>query len=92
MEFKIIVLLSLLAIILGNVCRGSPNKFPIIDAQFQKVNSHQYGEKYHYFNPQSNQNFYLLKLWGNSYQAGFAYGTLMREELHTNVRNIWKHY
>jgi hypothetical protein len=51
MKLKIIIFISLQAIILGNVCRGSPNKLPIIDAQFQKVKSHQYGEKYHYFNP-----------------------------------------
>ena len=51
MKIKIVILLSLLSVFLSNVCRGSPNKFPIIDAQFQKNQSHQYGEKYHYFNP-----------------------------------------
>lgn len=78
MKIKLLVILSLLTIILANVCRGSPNNYPIIDAQFGKVRSHQYGEKYHYYNTESNQNFYLLRLWGNSYQAGLAYGTLMR--------------
>jgi hypothetical protein len=26
---------------------------------------------------------------GSSYQAGFAYGALMREELKANIKNIW---
>jgi hypothetical protein len=31
----------------------------------------------------------MLRLWGSSYQAGVAYGTLMREEIKANVKNIW---
>jgi hypothetical protein len=55
------------------------NPHSIIDANFTIVASHQYGEEYHYYSPEANLNYYMLRVWGNSYQAGVAYGTLMKE-------------
>ena len=34
----------------------------------------------------------MLRLWGNSYQAGFAYGALMKRELRENYDSLWKYY
>lgn len=88
---RIIAISLILSLVISAACtcRGVPNHYPIIEANFTKVASHEFGEKYHYFSPEANQNYYLLRVWGNSYQAGVAYGTLMKEEIVTNVRNIW---
>jgi len=43
------------------------------------VSSHLYGEKYHYYNAEIKQDYYMLKLNGSSYQAGLAYGSLMKQ-------------
>lgn len=67
---------------LSNTCESQPNPFPTIDASFTKVASHQFGEKYIYRATDMDQYFSLIRVWGNSYQAGFAYGSLMRQELH----------
>jgi hypothetical protein len=73
------VVLAITLFIQGTLsCRGAPNPNPIIESQFTKVESHQFGEKYHYYSPEANQNYYLLRLWGSSYQAGVAYGTLLK--------------
>jgi isopenicillin-N N-acyltransferase-like protein len=66
---------------LSNNCESKPNPFPTIDANFTKVGSHQFGEKYIYRATDMDQYFSLIRVWGNSYQAGFAYGSLMRKEL-----------
>lgn len=32
-------------------CRGQPNPYPSIDANFKLVNAHKFGEKYHFYSP-----------------------------------------
>ncbi len=63
----------------ASTCKGKPNPYPLIEPNFTKVEVHQFGEKHHYFSKELNQNYYILKLWGNSYQAGIAYGSLMKK-------------
>lgn len=77
---------------LSNTCEGNPNPFPTIDADFTKVGSHPFGEKYIYRSTDMDQYFSLIRVWGTSYQAGVAYGSLMREEIHQNYDNLWKYY
>lgn len=78
--FLVIILLSVFQQI-SSSCEGKPNPFKTIDATFTKVASHQFGEKYVFHTEDIPQQFSLLRLWGSSYQAGFAYGTLMKKEL-----------
>lgn len=63
---------------LAFACKGKPNSFPVIDSNFTKVEVHRFGEKYSYHNSDINQSYYIVRLWGSSYQAGLAYGSLMR--------------
>lgn len=79
---KLILAISLASILFIQTqasCPGSPNPYKTINANFTKVESHTYGEKYVYFCEDMNQQFTILRLWGNSYQAGFAYGYLMKK-------------
>jgi hypothetical protein len=92
---KLFLAIALCALLLPGclcTCERGPNPFPTIDAQFAKVATHQFGEKYIYQSTDEPQYFSLLRLWGSSYQAGFAYGALMREELRENYDNLWKYY
>ena len=59
-------------------CKGKVNPYDIVNATFTKVGIHSYGEKYLYYNKDINHTYYLLKLRGSSYQAGVAYGALMK--------------
>lgn len=80
MKFTLaIILASVLFIQIGAVCPGHANPYKTINANFTKVESHTYGEKYVYFTEDMNQQFTILRLWGNSYQAGFAHGYLMKK-------------
>jgi len=60
-------------------CRGKINPYDIVNATFNKVGLHPHGEKHVYYNADINHTYYLLKLKGNSYQAGLAYGALMKD-------------
>lgn len=73
-------------------CRGQPNDNKIIDADFQLVGGHEFGQKFVFEMSATGQTFYLLKLHGTAYQAGFAYGTLMRRELQKLVHDLWAYY
>ena len=70
---------SILLIQIQAVCPGHSNPYNTINASFTKIASHTYGEKYVYFAEDMNQQFTILRLWGNSYQAGFAHGYLMKK-------------
>ena len=59
-------------------CRGEPNPYPTIDADFKLVEAHKYGQKYHFYSPELNQNYYIVKVWGTPYQTGLAQGTLLK--------------
>ena len=88
----IFVSLLLIVISYNQTCRGKINPFPAIEANFTKVAAHKFGEKYHYFNKDLNQNYYAIKIWGTPYQAGLAYGTLMREEMKNLLSDVWTYY
>jgi hypothetical protein len=60
-------------------CRGKVNPYDIVNASFTKVGVHEHGEKYIYHNNEINHSYYLLKVKGNLYQAGLAYGALMKD-------------
>ena len=60
-------------------CRGQSNTYPTIDANFKLVGAHKYGEKYHFYSSELDQNYYIVRAWGTPYQAGIAQGTLLRE-------------
>ena len=34
----------------------------------------------------------MIKVWGTSYQAGFAYGKLMSQEIKENIDTLWRYY
>ena len=74
-----IILASMLLTLAQASCPGGPNPFKTVNANFTKVETHTYGEKYVYFSEDMNQQFTILRLWGNSYQAGFAHGYLMKK-------------
>jgi len=69
----------LLHCLLASTCRGKANPYDVVNATFTKVGLHPHGEKHVYYNADIDHNYYLLKLKGNSYQAGLAYGALMKE-------------
>ena len=75
----VIIIVSFLLIHTHSECAGVPNPYKTINANFTKVESHTYGEKYVYYAEDMNQQFTILRVWGNSYQAGFAYGYLMKK-------------
>lgn len=72
--------IAVIALLLHSLlaCKGKVNPYDIVDAKFTKVAIHQHGEKHTYYNADINHTYYLLKLKGNSYQAGLAYGALMK--------------
>lgn len=90
MNKTIIVVCLLMSVVFA--CRGKPNTYPVIDPNFTKSEVHQFGEKYSYFNSDLNQSYFILRLWGNSYQAGLAYGSLMKNEIKNLVRDLWSYY
>jgi len=80
MKFTLAILfVSILLVQIQAVCPGHVNPYKTINANFTKVESHTYGEKYVYFAEDMNQQFTILRLWGTSYQAGFAHGFLMKK-------------
>jgi hypothetical protein len=80
MKFILITILAFILLIQAQAtCPGNPNPYKTINANFTKVESHAFGEKYVYFCEDMNQQFTILRLWGNSYQAGVAHGSLMKK-------------
>ena len=77
----LIAALIILNLHIGESCKGKPNPYPTIHAHFTKTQTHTYGDKYTYFNEELGQQYTILKLRGSSYQAGFAYGYLMKQEI-----------
>lgn len=86
------IVIALLLVCAGLACRGKINTLPIETANFTLVSTHQYGEKHVYHMDSINQDYYLIKLHGNSYQAGVAYGTLMKDEIKNLIHDLWAYY
>jgi len=78
---KLVILTLALIVPSLLACNGKVNPYEVVNSSFYKVAIHQHGEKYAYHNQDLNQSYYLLKLRGDSYQAGLAYGTLMKNEI-----------
>jgi hypothetical protein len=93
---KPITLYSLLAILfiiqLCHTCYGGPNPYAIINADVQKVQSHQFGSQFVYKNSKLEESYYSIKVWGTSCEAGVAYGCLMRNEIQLLMKDVWCYY
>jgi len=68
---------------------AAPNNFGYVPAEPQFISSVEYGKLYT-VGPQ-NQHLYLVHLYGDPYQMGFAHGTLLREQIITFITEVWQY-
>lgn len=72
-------------------CSGTPNTFPVWSGQPSFLNSTVNGSKYVAAPADYSAPLLVMHLYGSDYDMGYAYGTLLRQEIQTLVPEVWQY-
>ena len=75
----------------NDTARGDPNLIPIDESDARLLNKTENGTLYQVGS--GEDQIYLLHVYGNTgYDYGYAYGTLLRDQIHKVLPRAWAHF
>ena len=75
----------------NDTARGDPNLIPIDESEARLINKVENGTLYQIGSGEDQT--YLIHVYGNNgYDYGFAYGTLLRDQIHKVLPRAWAHF